>query len=80
MLYTLTIKSDTRSMIDVDDTYTLPIGAACQSYTARNANCPNRAEHGISINQPEYFAMETYCEDHIGSGILDLLQPEPNCC
>jgi hypothetical protein len=80
MLYTITIESDTRSTIDVDPHYGMIPGAACGGFDYRNRNCDGRADNTININGPEYIAAETYCDDHIAQGILDLLAPEPECC
>jgi hypothetical protein len=80
MLYTITIVSDTRSTIDVDPDYGMVPGAACMAYDYRNHNCDGRADNTIHVNGPEYIGAETYCDEHIGTGVLNLLAPEPNCC
>jgi hypothetical protein len=80
VLYIIEILDNTRSTVTVDPTYDMPNGAACMGLTDRAGNCPNRAEDAVQLLCSEYVAMETYCERHVGEGVVTFLQPEPDGC
>lgn len=81
MLYTLTIESDTRTTVEVYPGYQPVPGSSCMGYEAGTArNCPRYAGYTIQVRGDEYIADSTYCDLHIAEGVVNLLDPEPECC
>lgn len=82
MLYIIEILDNTRSTVTLDPTYDSPAtyGASCMGLTDRAGNCDRRADHAVQLLCSEYVAMETYCDRHVGEGVVGFLEPEPDGC